>query len=314
MARVAIVIVAYQSGDVVGGCLDSLLTPSLALTDVEIVVVDNASLDHGPAEVEQRGVRLIRNSHNAGFAGAVNQGVRATSAPLILLLNPDIRLLTGIEPLIDCFRHDPSTGGAGGLLVGEDGKPQVGFTARSLPTSTTVVFEILGINRLWPSNSVNWHYRCLGKDPMVEGFAEQPPGALFMFRRAAWETLGGFDQRFWPVWFEDVDFCARLRAAGYTIRYNPATRAIHQGGHSVSAVPLESREKYWYGSLLKYAAKHFSRFGFWAVGLSVMAGAAGRALVSFPRGGLRVFPVYSAVIRLAFTRLWGSDSGARGRV
>lgn len=307
--RVAIVIVTYQSGDVIGDCLDSLS----GLPDVEIVVVDNASSDQTRDQAASRGIRLLANPDNAGFAAAVNQGVRATTAPLILILNPDTRLQTGLEALTACF-DDPKTGGAGGLLTGADGRPQTGFMARNLPNPTAIVFEVLGINRLWPGNPANWHYRCLGNDPMVPSLVEQPAGAFFMFRRSAWLQLGGFDEGFHPVWFEDVDFCQRLRAGGYSVRYDPAARAVHAGAHSVGLIPLEIREKYWYGSLLKYAAKHFRPFAFGAVCLSVIAGAAGRAVKFFPRRGKRVFPVYGAVIRLAFTRLLGGRPDLRGRV
>ena len=298
MARVSIVVVTHQSGDFIGPCLDSVT----AIPDVEVVVVDNASSDSTCGKVSTRGIRLIANPHNAGFAAAVNQGVQATSAPLILLLNPDAQLETGIDPLVDCF-EDPKTGGAGGLLTGTNGFPQTGFMARSLPTPAALTFEVLGINHLWPRNWVNWHYRCLWKDPMVAALIDQPAAAFFMFRRTAWQQLGGFDERFWPVWFEDVDFCARLRKAGFFVRYDPGARAIHQGGHSVGAIPLEIREKYWYGSLLEYAAKHYHPVAFGLICLSVAAGAAGRAVLSFPRGGLRVFEVYSSVIRLSFARL-----------
>jgi len=301
MARVAIVIVTHQSADVIGPCLESLAQ----LHDAEIIVVDNASSDSTCARVATAGVPLIANNGNEGFAAAVNQGVRATSAPLIVLLNPDTRLETGIESLIACF-DDPQTGGAGGLLVGADGKPQTGFMARSLPTPTALAFEVLGINRLWPQNPSNWQYRCLGNDPMASACIDQPAGAFFMFRRSGWEQLGGFDENFWPVWFEDVDFCTRLRSAGFVLRYQPAARAIHEGGHSVGRIPVGLRERYWYGSLLKYAAKHYRPVAFGSVCLSVAAGAAGRAILNFPRGGLRVFEVYSLVIRLSFAHLRGA--------
>jgi GT2 family glycosyltransferase len=301
MARVAIVIVTHQSGEVIGACLTSIAQ----LPDVERVVVDNASSDSTCAEVSASGVRLIANPHNAGFAAAVNQGVRATAAPLVLLLNPDTLLQTGIESLVACF-DDPGVGGAGGLLTASDGQPQTGFMSRNLPSPTALAFEVLGINRLWPNNPVNWHYRCMGVNPMAPAFIEQPAGAFFMFRRSGWEQLGGFDERFWPVWFEDVDFCSRLRAAGFSLRYEPAARAIHEGGHSVGMIPFGIREKYWYGSLLKYAAKYFRPVAFGSVCLSVAAGAAGRALLAFPRGGLKVFEVYSSVIRLSFAHLRGA--------
>jgi GT2 family glycosyltransferase len=140
---------------------------------------------------------------------------------------------------------------------------------------------------------------------MVPALIEQPAGAFFMFRRSVWEQLGGFDERFWPVWFEDVDFCARLRSAGLSVRYEPAACAVHRGGHSVGKISPEIREIYWYGSLLKYAAKHYSPFALGVVCLSVAAGAAGRAIRALPHGGLRVFAVYGSVIGLAISRLPG---------
>ncbi|HVV46193.1 MAG TPA: glycosyltransferase family 2 protein [Bryobacteraceae bacterium] len=306
MARVAIVVVTYQSSAFVGECLDSVLQ----MPDAEIVVVDNASSDSTCVRVEERHVRLIANAENRGFAAAVNQGVAATSAPLILLLNPDARLETSLEPLIARF-DDAQTGAAGGLLVGEDGKPQTGFMVRNLPSAAALSFEALGINRIWPGNPVNWHYRCLQIHPMISALADQPAGAFLMFRREAWLRVGGFDDNFWPVWFEDVDFCARLKRAGYRIWYEPAARAKHAGGHSVQEIPLHEKEKYWYGSLLKYASKNFHPIGFAGVCLSVMIGAAARVLRAFPRGGFQVFAVYGKVIRFSFGHL--SKAGAHLR-
>jgi GT2 family glycosyltransferase len=138
---------------------------------------------------------------------------------------------------------------------------------------------------------------------MIPALADQPAGAFLMFRRDAWLRVGGFDEDFWPVWFEDVDFCARLKRAGYRIWYEPAARATHAGGHSVREIPLNQKEKYWYGSLLKYAAKNFQPIAFVGVCISVMAGAAARALRALPRGGWRVFAVYGEVIRFSFAHL-----------
>lgn len=308
MARVSIVVVTHQSGDFIGACLDSIVQ----IPDAEIVVVDNVSSDSTCVRVSERGVSLIANPDNRGFAAAVNQGVRATSAPLILLLNPDARLETGLGPLLQSF-DDEKIGGAGGLLVGQDGGPQTGFMARNLPTPVALIFEVLGINHFFPKNPVNWHYRCLGYDPMAAACIDQPAGAFFAFRRSAWEKLGGFDERFRPVWFEDVDFCARLRSGGYSVRYEPGARASHQGGHSVGKIAQDIRETYWYGSLLEYAAKHYHPIGFVAVCFSVIVGSAARALAAFPRAGLRGFAVYGSVVRLSLARLWGAQIRGIGR-
>ncbi len=306
MPRVAIVIVTYNSAAEIGGCLEALK----GLDEVEVLVVDNASTDGTREEVAGRCFRLIANPTNAGFAAAVNQGVRATTAPLVLLLNPDAHPVQGVEAMAELL-ETPGTGIVGGMLIGADGHPQTGFMARNLPTPATLMFEVLGINRIWPRNSLNWHYRCLALSPMTTALVDQPAGAFLMFSRAAWETVGGFDERFWPVWFEDVDFCARIKAAGFRTYYHPKGIAKHLGAQSILHLPLENRERYWYGSLLEYAEKHYSSSAFRAVCGSVAVGAVFRAVAAFPRAGLQAFAVYGSVIGLALSRLFGSRGSRR---
>jgi N-acetylglucosaminyl-diphospho-decaprenol L-rhamnosyltransferase len=301
MPRVAIVVVTYNSASEIGRCLDALRI----LENVQLVVVDNASQDGTRDEVVARGVPLIANSQNRGFGAAVNQGVLSTAAPLVLLLNPDAFLERGLEALIAEF-DDPKTGAAGGLLIGSDGLPQTGFMARNLPTPTALIFEVLGINSLWPGNPVNWHYRCLGLDPVAPGLVEQPAGAFLMFSRGIWERVGGFDERFWPIWFEDVDFCHRIKEAGAIVRYNPAAVAIHDGAHSARALPLAIRERYWYGSLLEYAARHYLPLGFRMVCAATVAGSVLRAIRGYPRSGFKAVAVYGVVCRLALGRMFRS--------
>jgi GT2 family glycosyltransferase len=307
MPRVAIVIVTYNSAAEIEGCLDSVA--DLAAT--EIIVIDNASTDGTPAKATRPGIRLIANSRNCGFAGAVNQGVRATSAPFVLLLNPDARLERGLSALVAQF-DDPLTGAAGGMLTGADGQPQTGFMARNLPTPAALILELLGINRLFPHNRVNWHYRCLGLSQSATAEVEQPAGAFLMFSRLAYEKVGGFDERFYPVWFEDVDFCAQLKKAGYRVRYTPEAVANHTGGHSVGSLRMEIRQRYWYGSLLEYAAKHYPPQAMRMVCFAVILGAGFRAVPALLRTvsgsgdaarGENVLAVYRLVVGLAFRRL-----------
>jgi N-acetylglucosaminyl-diphospho-decaprenol L-rhamnosyltransferase len=315
MPRVAIVIVTYNSAAEIGRCLDALA--GLPESEVEILVVDNASADRTREEVVARrsrhNLQLIANPGNAGFAAALNQGVRASTAPLILSLNPDALLVRGLDAMADCLEHR-GTGAVGGMLTGEDGTPQTGFMARNLPTPAALVFEVLGINRLWPGNPANWHYRCLALEPMNVSLVDQPAGAFLMFSRAAWELVGGFDERFRPVWFEDVDFCARIKAAGLRIFYHPAAVAIHAGSHSVGRLPLENRERYWYGSLLKYAAKHYRSTAFRTICLAVAAGAFVRAFLGFPRYKWRSFAVYGGIVGLALSRAFDRRRNIRASV
>lgn len=310
MARVAIVIVTFNSAAEIGGCLDALAV--LSKSEAEILVVDNASTDSTRDEVRARNIRLIANPANAGFAAAMNQGVLATKAPLILSLNPDAHLVRGLEAMATCL-EEPGTGAVGGMLIGEDGNPQTGFMARSLPTPAALIFEVLGINRLWPRNPVNWHYRCFGLDRMAVTLVDQPAGAFLMFSRAAWEAVGGFDERFWPIWFDDVDFCARLKSAGFCTYYHPSGMAKHAGSHSLRGLPLENRQRYWYGSLLEYAAKHFGSTAFRTTCAAVAVGAGFRAVMGFPRSKLKALEVYGGIVGLALSRAFRSPAKHLGK-
>lgn len=269
---VAAVIVTYNSANVINSCLEALFKMSPGMT---AIIVDNASSDNTVDLMRARsGVRLIANLENRGFAAAVNQGVReAGESEFILMLNPDVELVTAVDQLtVSAQRH----GLAAGRLVDQAGRTQAGFTLRGFPTPAALVCELFGINRLWPSNPVNRRYRCLDHDYEHAGPVEQPAGAFLMFRRDVWTKLGGFDEQFYPVWFEDVDFCRRAVEAGYQIDYVPSVMARHEGGHSLGKIPEGRRATYWCVSLLRYGAKHFQPGAFRWICAAV-------ALTSVPR-------------------------------
>ena len=284
-------------------CLDALaeIAPDLTVT-----VVDNASTDGTVEQVRRRTVvnprvKLIANRDNRGFAGAANQGFDATAGDPILLLNPDVRLRTSLSPLIQACREH---GLGAGQLTGSDGRAQAGFTIRRFPTPASLAFELLGINRLWPRNAANRHYRYLERDLNLEGPVEQPAGAFLMTRRDVWERLGGFDEDFHPVWFEDVDFCRRALDAGYRIEYVPRVRAEHTGGHSVRQLPAVRMEVYWYDSLLRYGAKHFRSWRYRGICLVAVLSTVPRMIAGIIREK-NLNPVVSCVqiMRLAVRRL-----------
>jgi hypothetical protein len=272
---------------------------------VEAIVVDNASQD-GTVERVPRGVRTIANQENLGFAAAVNQGVRATDAEFVLLLNPDAEVRTAVDDLVAASRQ---YGLAAGQLVDETGKAQRGFTIRRFPTPVSLGFELFGINRLWRSNKVNRRYRYLDRDLEAGGAVEQPAGAFLMFRRDVWEALGGFDESFYPVWFEDVDFCRRAVDKGYGIEYVPAVKAEHVGGHSVSRIPEGCRAVYWCASLLKYASKHFRSLGYRGICMAVVLTSWPRAVAGMIR--TRSFTPIKACIQIVGSAGWRLVSAQR---
>jgi len=304
MAEIGIIIVTYNSADEIGRCLDAAIS-----TGAEIVVVDNASSDATVVEVKRRNVRLIANPTNRGFAAAVNQGFTVLNCTYVLLLNPDAVIQTPLDSLrVAC--ELPQSAGAGGLLKGQDGRPQTGFMVRSLPTVSTLALEALVLNRVWPGNPVNRRYRNIGRDYSVQSEAEQPAGAFFMVRKAVWQELDGLDERFFPLWFEDVDFCRRIRDRGYRLYFVPEAVAFHTGGHSIPRLPLELRNFYWYRSLLRYTAKHFRPAAYRVVCAAVVMGSVVRSIAeSVRRFSWRPLAAYARVVRFAGRGLWFGSPG-----
>ena len=255
--RCTAIIVTHNSGASIRACLDAL-----SGEECEIVVVDNASDDDTVRHVEEfvawSPARLIVNEQNLGFAAAVNQGAHEAEGEVLLILNPDAVAEPGaISALLRCM---DATGAdaVGGALLEADGQPARGFAFRRVATLAPLVCEALLVNQLWPRNSVNRRYRCLDADYAKRQEVEQPAGACLAVRRTMWDKLGGFDEQFFPVWFEDVDFCKRLLGQGGRIFYCPDARFHHSGAHSVGQLSFRARQIFWYGNMLLYAEKHFS--------------------------------------------------------
>ena len=305
MSRTGAIIVTHNSESVIGRCLDSCQKAG-----IEPVVVDNAS-DDGTCRLvsEKQIARLIVNVQNRGFAAAVNQGVRECDHRYLLLLNPDVELLTAVNDLeLACEVN----GAAAGLLLDRSGKPQLGFAFRRLPTAAALAFEVLGINRVWGTNPVNRWYRCLDLPLNSPMDVEQPAGAFWMIRRDAWERISGMDESFHPLWFEDVDLAARLLAKGIRTRLEPSVQAIHDGGHSVRSLASSSRYLYWYTSLLRYSTKHYPPLKRRIVALAATLGVIGRMVTGIVTvSGTVPVQVHFKVIRLALHLAWSGRIGER---
>jgi len=275
----------------------------LSQPDWEVIVVDNASQDDTPALASRFAsrARIVCNADNKGFAGGVNQGVRLASTELLVLINPDAIASPGaLDKLADAlstYRADA----VGGMLLLEGGRPQIGNMVRSLPTLGSIMAELLLLNNIWYRNPWNRKYRCLDLDYTRPQPVDCPAGASLMFRRNAWESVGGFDESFYPAWFEDSDFCCRLLKAGWTIMYEPAAVFDHGANHSGKQLSFYKHQLFWYGNLLRYFRKHFSPSQCFVVRGGITAGLLLRALLSLflpPPAGRR--EAISAYIRCAW--------------
>jgi len=256
MPRCSVIVVTYNSSAPIEACLRAL-----AAQDCEIVVVDNASQDDTVARVKglegDLPLQLITISRNIGFAAGVNHGAAAASGEVLLVLNPDAIAEAGaIKAIVNTMKRCDADA-VGGALLDESGQPQRGFAFRRLPSLGALLCEVLLINRAWRGNPVNRRYRCLDADLEREQEVEQPAGACLAVSRTAWDRLQGMDAGFFPVWFEDVDFCARLRESEAKTVYCPAARFQHSGAHSVGQLAFRDKQMFWYRNMLRYAHKHF---------------------------------------------------------
>jgi GT2 family glycosyltransferase len=277
---VSVLVVSWQSAPWLERCLTAI-DPA----EAEIVVADNASTDGSAALARTVAphATVLELDHNLGFAGGVNAARRAARTPRLLLLNPDAAPTPGaIARLADALDAAPDIGAAAGRLVGDDGSPQHGFNVRRLPTIAGLAFDLLLLDHLWPANPVSARYYARDLDPDAPADVEQPAAACLMIRADVFDRLGGFDEQFWPAWWEDVDFCRRLRAAGYRIRYQPDAVFRHTGGASLDALGARTFDRIFAANRRRYVAKHHGRLAAAAIGGLGTIGAAlrgiGRAL------------------------------------
>jgi N-acetylglucosaminyl-diphospho-decaprenol L-rhamnosyltransferase len=308
MPRCSVIVVTYNSGAQVEPCLRALESE-----DCEIIVVDNASQDDTVARVnalaEQIPLQLLTISRNIGFAGGVNQGVRAASGDVLLMLNPDAVAEPGaIAALLACMTTSGASA-AGGALLESDGQPAKGFAFRRIPTLTALLFEVLLVNQSWPGNPVNRRYRCLAADYSQQQRIEQPAGACMAVTRKAWDVVQGMDAEFYPVWFEDVDLCKRLLDAGASIVYCPNARFHHSGAHSVGQLEFRDKQMFWYQNMVLYAEKHFSRVQVWILRAAIGKGMVFRIVASWMGSGPRGLPDGEPVRSYARVARWAIGLG-----
>ncbi len=310
MPRCSVIVVTYNSGAQIEACLRALSSQ-----DCEIIVVDNASQDDSVARVrmlkEQIPLQLLTISRNIGFAGGVNQGVRAASSDVVLMLNPDTIAEPGaIDAIVDCLATS-GAGAAGGALLESDGQPAKGFAFRRIPTLTSLLFEVLLVNQVWTGNPVNRRYRCLDADYSKQQPIEQPAGACMAITRKAWDSVNGIDPVFYPVWFEDVDFCKRLLDQGAAIIYCPVARFHHSGAHSVRQLDFCDKQMFWYQNMVRYARKHFSPVQVLILRIAIFKGMVLRMIASLFGSGPRDLSPGEPVHSYARVAKWAIGLGGQ---
>jgi N-acetylglucosaminyl-diphospho-decaprenol L-rhamnosyltransferase len=255
-AEVAVVIVNYETGDWLGRCLDSLATHHGG-SELEIVVIDNASTDGSERAAERPGVRLVRNPSNVFLSPAWNQGARLTDAPFLLFLNPDTEwFVGGVRDLVAVARAHPRAGIIGPMIRDPSG--------RAFPSGRTFpsLIDAVGHAFLSPftrGNRFTRRYEMDGWDRTSEREVDWVSGCCMLMPRAAFDAVGGFDEAF-PLYAEELDMATRLRDAGWSVRFTPAAEVLHEQGVSTGRHRRPHRLVVMHStSLARYYAKHRAR-------------------------------------------------------
>ena len=247
--QVAVVVVSYNTRELLLECLASVRSSS---DTVEIVVVDNASVDRSAESVRHAhpNVRLICNEVNVGFGAACNQGIRQTSAPFILLLNSDARLTAeALAALLGCMEDDARCGAAGCAVADMEGRPVI--TTMRFLNALNQSIEMLGILK---RTRLGRTHRPRLDSTLRDCTVDWVEGSCMVLRRQALDQAGMFDERFF-MYSEDEDFCWALRKHGWHVCYTAAGSVSHKGGASAAQDP-PANLRHFYASQLRFLRKN----------------------------------------------------------
>jgi GT2 family glycosyltransferase len=252
---VSIIILSWNVRDLLRRCLSSL---PLNSPDIEILVVDAASADGSTdmVRVEFPAARLIACDENLGYTRGNNLGLRAATGRYLLILNPDTEVVgDAIPQMLAYMDAHPRIGVLGPQLLYSDGTVQ--STRRRFPSLATGFFESTWCQPLAPRRLLDHYYaRDLPDDAIGE--VDWVVGAALLVRREAYEQVGGFDEGFF-MYSEEMDWCRRMKAAGWQVVYFPPARIVHHEAKSSAQVPAATHIRF-NTSKVRYFRKYHGPF------------------------------------------------------
>jgi len=292
----AIAIVSWNVRGLLEACLASVYESLKGSTlRGEVWVVDNASADGSAEVVRERfpQARLMANETNVGFATANNQALRAMGFASaepdelprhVLLLNPDTEVLAdALATMVRFLDENPQAGVAGAKLLYPDGRLQ--HSAFAFPTLAQAVLDFFPLHHRLLNSRLNGRYPRRLYERGEPFPIDHPLGAALMARGEAIQAVGLLDERFF-IYCEEIDWCMRMKKAGWGICCVPRAEVVHHEAKSTRQVRGEMFAALWRSRYL-LLEKHYSRFCQWAVRRIVRLGLRAekrRALAAHERG------------------------------
>ncbi|MEV6427967.1 glycosyltransferase family 2 protein [Nocardia sp. NPDC051463] len=247
---VGLVLVTYQSAEDLPPFLESL-TAAVEPLAVDVVGVDNTSTDGSAGLVEEFGGTVIRNRENVGLSAAINQGAAVTNAEWILVANPDTQLTPGsIAALVETARTDDTIGMIGPQVTRLDGTHYP--TGRRFPSLAVGAAHAL-LGGVWPGNPATRQY--FGAPVATVSDVDWISGCCMLFRRAAFDAVGGFDTRYF-LYFEETKMALDMHRAGWRVVLDPSVEIRHREGGSMRSAPFRKIRSHHRSALRFYCDYH----------------------------------------------------------
>jgi len=255
----SIIVVNWNVRPLLELCLDSIYNQTKGIT-YEVIVIDNASID-GSREFLQaekkfhKNLKVILNERNLGFARANNQGLKLAQGRYILFLNPDTQILDNALFKSVKFMDEHNDVGILGVQLLDNNK-KIQPSVRTFPTIGSQSLILLKLHHLFPKIPVLRRYFLYDFNYQKLQEVDQVMGAFLMTRKKIIDKIGGFDENFF-LWFEEVDFCKRVKENRWKVVYNPEIKILHYGHQSFrQAMPVE-KQKIYNKSMFFYFKKHY---------------------------------------------------------
>ncbi len=261
--KVSVIIVNYNGGQDILDCLESLHHDQAAAS-LEVIVVDNDSTDGSTAQISARfeTVKLLPLGENRGFAAACNAGIAVAHADTILLLNPDTVVIDGaISKMHDALQEHPHWGIVGARMLTSARIPY--RAARRFPIPRNLAIAAVGLPRLFSSSKFFNGY--LYGERAIESLddVDQIEGSCLMIAEAARKIVGNLDDQFF-IFFEEVDWCKRVKAAGFEIHVVNEAQIVHKVSTTMGKY-FELTRTIHAQSAMRYFRKHDGESGYNAI-------------------------------------------------
>lgn len=259
-ANLSVIIVSWQVKDLLLQTIAALYNTEQNV-DFEVIVIDNASNDGSVEAVKKYypKVKILANKENFGFARACWQGVELASTDYFLFLNDDTKVLdNSLSIIYQTLKKNKNYGVVGGMILNPDNTIQQ--SVRRFPKVSDFFILLLKLEHLYPSLLNKYLYKSFNYHEAAQ--VDQVMGAFFITSRQVWNKLNGFDKNFF-IWFEEVDFCLRVKQLGLLVYYEPTAKIIHYRSSSFKQLLALPEQILFNRSMFYYIKKHFSKINFY---------------------------------------------------